>query len=98
MNYQAQPLQPHEIDAMKANQETINLFVKSYELMLDFYGMKLESVETGLVARVEPEEKWTQRYNNLRRTSLKYFKPTQILTKAPYGQAPRTTISVLHEY
>lgn len=67
MNFQAQPLQLHEIEAMKADKEIIDRFIRSYELMLDFYGMKLQSVETGLIVRVEPEQKRMQRYNNLRR-------------------------------
>ena len=68
MNYQSQPLQLHELEAMKADKEVVARFVKSYELMLDFYGMQLVSVETGLVSRAEPQQKRVQRYNNLCRT------------------------------
>jgi len=42
MNFQAQPLQQHEADAIKADPEAKARLIKSYALMLDFYGMELE--------------------------------------------------------
>lgn len=65
MNFEAQPLQHHEIEAMLSNDEVIDRVLESYRLMLDFYGMQLKSAETGLLARAEPERKYMERYRNL---------------------------------
>lgn len=65
MNYQSQPLQPHEIEAMKADSEVIKRVVTSYKLMLDFYGMQLLSEVTGLVGRSAPPRSFGKRYRNL---------------------------------
>lgn len=64
MNYEAQPLQPHEIQKMTADATVIKRLIQSYELMLDFYGMQLVSSDTGLVAR---SAGYTIRYKNLLR-------------------------------
>ena len=68
MNFQSQPLQMHEREAMRANKEIIQRVIQSYRVMLDFYGMQLKSTETGLLARAEPERKYIDRYRNLART------------------------------
>ncbi|KAI0733481.1 opioid growth factor receptor conserved region-domain-containing protein [Irpex lacteus] len=65
VNYQAQPLQPHEIEAMTADEEIIERVIKSYRLMLDFYGMQLQTPDTGLLTRTEPASKCRKRYQNL---------------------------------
>ena len=41
MNWDAQPLQLHERDAMRADPAIIRRVIESYKLMLDFYGMEL---------------------------------------------------------
>ncbi|KIP09647.1 hypothetical protein PHLGIDRAFT_86230 [Phlebiopsis gigantea 11061_1 CR5-6] len=79
MNYQSQPLQLHELEAMKADDEVIARLIKSYELMLDFYGMQLVSTETGLISRAEPQQKRAQRYNNLCRSPHNNLRITRIL-------------------
>ncbi|GJE88832.1 opioid growth factor receptor conserved region-domain-containing protein [Phanerochaete sordida] len=80
VNFFAQPLQTHERDAMKSDPDVVARVVKSYELMLDFYGMKLLSQETGLLARVtEPELQWLSRYRNLVRMSHNNLRITRIL-------------------
>jgi Opioid growth factor receptor (OGFr) conserved region len=38
MNYASQPLQEHEIEEMKASEEVIERILRSYRLMLSFYG------------------------------------------------------------
>jgi hypothetical protein len=38
MNYESQPLQEHEIEEMKASEEVIERILRSYRLMLSFYG------------------------------------------------------------
>ena len=62
MNYHAQPLQLHEVTKMKASPIVIERITKSYALMLDFYGMKLVSPETGLLKR---SDDYKARYRNL---------------------------------
>lgn len=65
MNWESQPLQLHEIKAMKADAVIMQRVVRSYELMLDFYGMRLISRETGLLGRVLPPRDYETRYRNL---------------------------------
>ena len=38
MNFESQPLQEHEIEEMKASEEIIERILRSYRLMLSFYG------------------------------------------------------------
>jgi hypothetical protein len=65
MNYDSQPLQTHEIDSMKADPIILTRVVRSYQLMLDFYGMHLVSEETGLLDRAHPPRYFAPRYRNL---------------------------------
>lgn len=67
MNLRSQPLQKHEIEAMRADKDIQSRLQVSYRIMLDFYGMQLKSPETGLLVRSEPDEKWEDRYGNLER-------------------------------
>ena len=62
MNYESQALQPHEITSMKSDTEILERIIKSYEMMLDFYGMRLVSRQTGLLDR---SENFSDRYWNL---------------------------------
>lgn len=55
----------HEIRAMKADPAVIERIIASYKLMLDFYGMRLVSADTGLVARILPPQKYQKHYRNL---------------------------------
>ncbi|TFK74812.1 hypothetical protein BDN72DRAFT_759034 [Pluteus cervinus] len=79
MNFESQPLQPQEIAAMKADPAILGRIVKSYQLMLDFYGMQLVSPDSGLVARVQPPQKCASRYLNLVRSSHNYLRISRIL-------------------
>ena len=67
MNYESQPLQRHEVEAMKADETIVERVLRSYRLMLDFYGMRLEDSETGLLAR--SDKNYKDRYKNLTRKS-----------------------------
>ncbi|CAA7261506.1 unnamed protein product [Cyclocybe aegerita] len=69
MNYESQPLQTHEIQKMKADPAVVERVFESYRLMLDFYGMRLVSTETGLVDRALPPRNFEARYRNLARES-----------------------------
>lgn len=73
VNYAAQPLQSHEIQAMRRDKDVMARVLQSYRIMLDFYGMQLVSPDTGLLARVERESKYEERYRNLIRTSSLSF-------------------------
>lgn len=79
MNYESQPLQTHEIRAMKADPTIIARIIESYKLMLDFYGMRLVSVDTGLVARVLPPKNYEVHYRNLVRSSHNNLRISRIL-------------------
>lgn len=67
MNFLAQRLMPHEISAMKADAQVIRRIIQSYKIMLEFYGMQLQSEETGLLGRALPPESCSLRYKNLLR-------------------------------
>ena len=67
MNYESQPLQRHEVEAMKADDTIVERVLRSYRLMLDFYGMRLEDSETGSLAR--SDKNYKDRYRNLARES-----------------------------
>lgn len=62
LNYAAQPLQKHEIKAMTKDETVMRRIVTSYKLMLDFYGMRLESEATGLIVR---STNYAAQYRNL---------------------------------
>ncbi|KAI6114427.1 opioid growth factor receptor conserved region-domain-containing protein [Pisolithus sp. B1] len=65
MNFAAQRLMPHELSAMRADAEVMRRIVRAYTMMLDFYGMRLQSEETGLVGRAVPPGSYSSRYVNL---------------------------------
>jgi hypothetical protein len=65
MNFYSQPLQRHEIRVMKADPVVVGRVVHSYRLMLDFYGMRLLSLATGLLDRSLPPKNYATRYQNL---------------------------------
>ncbi|KAF7365073.1 OGFr-N domain-containing protein [Mycena venus] len=79
MNFESQPLQPHEIAAIKADPRALERLLASYRLMLDFYGMRLVSEETGAVDRALPPRNYAPRYENLVRSSHNYLRISRIL-------------------
>ncbi|KAF8555722.1 hypothetical protein OG21DRAFT_1507350 [Imleria badia] len=78
VNMDAHRLLSHEIGMMRNNEEIIRRLVKSYEIMLDFYGMRLLS-DTGLLGRSLPPRDFTTRYRNLVRKSHNNLRITRIL-------------------
>ncbi|KAF7314349.1 OGFr-N domain-containing protein [Mycena kentingensis (nom. inval.)] len=76
MNYESQPLQPHEIDTIKGDPDALKRLLASYRLMLDFYGMRLLSEETGALDRSEGYE---SRYENLVYSGHNYLRISRIL-------------------
>ena len=49
---------------MKKDEEASERFLKSYEMMLDFYGLKLQNRETG---ELERADNWEERLAHLNR-------------------------------
>ncbi|ELU02449.1 hypothetical protein CAPTEDRAFT_111638, partial [Capitella teleta] len=76
MNYHASPLQVHEAEAIKNNEEAKKRVLTSYRLMLDFYGIKLANEKTGKVSRAS---NWIERYYHLNRSFHNYLRITRIL-------------------
>jgi hypothetical protein len=72
MNYASQPLQMHEIEAMKASPEIMNRVIRSYKLMLSFYGMTLLDEETGLLGRSPEEVKALNDISQRKRAASQY--------------------------
>jgi len=83
VNFQSQPLYPHEIQKMKHSAEVQRRFIQSYQLMLDFYGMKLASEDTGKLERSSNDPShasyYVPRYQNLLRRSHNNLRITRIL-------------------
>jgi len=53
LNHHAQRLQLHEAKAIEADPILRGRVITSYELMLDFYGLKLEDETKGIIVRGE---------------------------------------------
>eukprot|EP01095_Lingulamoeba_sp_RSL-Kostka_P009068 TRINITY_DN30_c1_g7_i1.p1 TRINITY_DN30_c1_g7~~TRINITY_DN30_c1_g7_i1.p1 ORF type:complete len:278 (-),score=98.09 TRINITY_DN30_c1_g7_i1:231-1064(-) len=77
LNGSAHKLQLHEIEAISNSDEMKERLVKSYEMMLDFYGMVLQNRETGEVRR--NKKNYKSRYNNLNHSFHNYLRITRIL-------------------
>ena len=77
LNSHAQPLQKHEIAKLKNDEIVRNRLIKSYELMLDFFGMKLANHDSGLIARSDEYQK--QQYRLLNTSFHNYLRITRIL-------------------
>jgi len=76
MNYRAQRLQLHEAKAIAANPAARKRVLRSYKLMLDFYGMKLYDLKTGELRR---SARWQRRYQNLNTSYHNYLRITRII-------------------
>jgi c-di-AMP phosphodiesterase-like protein len=70
-------LTKNESKIFKESKELQSLIIKSYELMLNFYGMKLKNQETGEIQR--DENLWKQRYEFLDDSFHNYLRITRIL-------------------
>lgn len=76
MNYQAKPLQRHEMVAIREDPACRARVVQSYRMMLDFYGFKLVDEASGAVARAD---NWKPRFHNLSWSSHNWLRVTRIL-------------------
>lgn len=50
-NPRAKPLTPKEAEQFRTNPEIIDRYLKSYDMMLGFYGMRLKDRHTGEIMR-----------------------------------------------
>eukprot|EP01012_Entosiphon_sulcatum_P035375 TRINITY_DN4489_c0_g2_i1.p1 TRINITY_DN4489_c0_g2~~TRINITY_DN4489_c0_g2_i1.p1 ORF type:complete len:234 (+),score=69.12 TRINITY_DN4489_c0_g2_i1:76-777(+) len=76
VNAAAQELQPHEAKAIMADPAAMQRVQRSYEMLLDFYGMRLSDPATGAIAR---SDRWKECYRNLNGNSHNYLRITRIL-------------------
>ncbi|KAK2862503.1 hypothetical protein Q5P01_002036 [Channa striata] len=76
MNVQAPTLTKAEIQEFLSNSTAKENLLKSYELMLDFYGITLCDKETGAVSRAS---NWRNRFNNLNSNTHNNLRITRIL-------------------
>ena len=56
---------------MRNDLEIARRIVRSYEMMLNFYGMELVNPKTGEIKR---SKQWKSRYNNLNRNSHNFLR------------------------
>ncbi|XP_055773248.1 opioid growth factor receptor-like isoform X2 [Salvelinus fontinalis] len=90
MNNQAKELTKKEIEAFLQDETAKKRLVKSYKLMLDFYGIQLSNDTTGEVRRAN---NWHKRFDNLDRNTHNNLRITRILKCLgtlgfPHYQAP----------
>lgn len=67
----ANPLTTHEIEEITSSPALLIRVRRAYELMLDFYGMRLLDTESGLVGR--KDSGWEERYQNLVCESSRFY-------------------------
>ena len=76
MNSEAQTLTMEEIKDIRSNEKALDRLLRSYELMLDFYGMKLVNRATGEISKAP---NWRGRFMHLNQSSHNYLRITRIL-------------------
>jgi hypothetical protein len=76
VNHLAQVLQLHEAQAIRADKKCLDRVRRSYEMMLDFYGIKLVDKETG---QLERAENYKARFNHLNSSFHNYLRITRLL-------------------
>lgn len=76
LNSWAQPLQQHEAIAIQTDLHLKLRVLRAYRMMLDFYGIKLESSETGEVTRAD---NYKERFDHLNRSMHNYRRITRII-------------------
>ncbi|XP_018415022.1 PREDICTED: opioid growth factor receptor-like [Nanorana parkeri] len=77
VNWLATPLTLSEIELMKKDKKVMARILKSYKLMLGFYGIVLVDADTGMVARAE--DNWEDRFYNLNNHTHNSLRITRIL-------------------
>ncbi|KAL9651685.1 hypothetical protein ABK040_009300 [Willaertia magna] len=77
MNASSQPLTKHESELFRKDPNIKQRIIKSYRLMLDFYGLVLEDENSGKISRNPITFK--ERFYNLNTSSHNYLRITRIL-------------------
>lgn len=75
LNPEQHPLTLREIESIKSNPECIKRLLKSYDMMLNFYGQRRVD-EAGTIARTN---EWKERYRNLTEHPHNFLRITRIL-------------------
>ncbi|XP_038656652.1 opioid growth factor receptor-like protein 1 isoform X1 [Scyliorhinus canicula] len=76
LNWHAEELTTEEIKEFLKTKKAKNNYLQVYEIMLDFFGMKLEDRNTGKVARTS---NWKERFQHLNESPHNYLRITRIL-------------------
>ncbi|XP_071795841.1 opioid growth factor receptor-like protein 1 [Asterias amurensis] len=76
MNWKSQELQQHEAKKIIASENASRRLIKSYRMMLDFWGMRLEDEKTGVIVR---GDNWKERFTHLNRSYHNYMRITRML-------------------
>ncbi|GAA5835065.1 hypothetical protein JCM11251_000152 [Rhodosporidiobolus azoricus] len=84
VNWEAQPLQLHEVEAIKKDKDAMARLIESYRIILAFYGLRLVSPETGELALEDsvpaPDPaSYLQRFRNLEHNSHNFLRITRML-------------------
>ncbi|GAA6006020.1 hypothetical protein JCM10207_007309 [Rhodosporidiobolus poonsookiae] len=84
VNWEAQPLQPHEIEGIKQDPAAMERLLESYRILLAFYGLRLASPTTGELALADevpaPDpSSYLRRFRNLEHNSHNFLRVTRIL-------------------
>ncbi|WVF66204.1 hypothetical protein IAT40_000944 [Kwoniella sp. CBS 6097] len=73
VNYHAQPLEPDELEAMKQDPEVLDRLLRSYKMMLRFYGIDFNDGQLKL------SEDYNERLLNLKQRSHNLLRITRIM-------------------
>eukprot|EP01101_Sappina_pedata_P008312 TRINITY_DN4573_c0_g1_i2.p1 TRINITY_DN4573_c0_g1~~TRINITY_DN4573_c0_g1_i2.p1 ORF type:complete len:310 (-),score=82.31 TRINITY_DN4573_c0_g1_i2:23-838(-) len=76
LNPKAQELQKHEAESFQSDPQLQEEILKSFEMMLDFYGMRMVDRETGVIER---SQNYIARYRHLNNSFHNYLRITRIL-------------------
>ncbi|GAA5821302.1 hypothetical protein JCM3770_004579 [Rhodotorula araucariae] len=84
VNWEAQPLELHEVAALQADPEAMSRLLESYRLMLSFYGLRLVDAYTGELALADDvaapaPSSFLRRFANLERNMHNFLRVTRIL-------------------
>ncbi|KWU44462.1 hypothetical protein RHOSPDRAFT_9092, partial [Rhodotorula sp. JG-1b] len=84
VNWEAQPLQPHEVAGIKADPQAMARLLESYRIMLAFYGLRLVDETTGELALEDSvpapsPASYLRRFHNLESNSHNFLRITRIL-------------------
>lgn len=78
MNFESRPLTKEGAAAIRADAEASERVIRSYRLMLKFYGLSLADERTGRVERDAPYH--TGRFRNLNDSPHNYLRISRIIT------------------